>query len=348
MRLSYLMKNAALVTLAAAMAITALPAAAQDGHRGRGGERGGGEQSRGWNGGDGNRGGGDNRAAPIESRSSNDSSYRGSRSNSTSTPVQIRGNDAPINQVRARSRQIDNGVSQGGNSRGQVARDWDRTRSNNGSASIAPQNRAATAEVVQNDNRRWSQGRDADRAGRSGDRYERRDNSGVTYRNGSARTSNRANDYDRRANGEYRNDNRAANGSYTVGNRRDRYDNGRSTYNNGRYASNDRDRNYRRWDNRSWRNDRRYDWYGYRSSNRSLYRLGSYYAPYRNYSYRRLGVGFYLDTLFFGSRYWISDPFRYRLPPVYGPYRWVRYYDDALLVDTYSGQVVDVIYSFFW
>ena len=51
---------------------------------------------------------------------------------------------------------------------------------------------------------------------------------------------------------------------------------------------------------------------------------------------------------FFGSRYWISDPWRYRLPPVYGPYRWVRYYDDALLVDIYSGEVVDVIYDFFW
>ncbi|WP_409574764.1 RcnB family protein [Sphingopyxis sp. PET50] len=32
----------------------------------------------------------------------------------------------------------------------------------------------------------------------------------------------------------------------------------------------------------------------------------------------------------------------------YGGYRWVRYYNDALLVDTYSGEVVDVIYDFFW
>ena len=31
-----------------------------------------------------------------------------------------------------------------------------------------------------------------------------------------------------------------------------------------------------------------------------------------------------------------------------GPYRWIRYYDDALLVDTYSGEVVDVIHRFFW
>ena len=32
----------------------------------------------------------------------------------------------------------------------------------------------------------------------------------------------------------------------------------------------------------------------------------------------------------------------------YGPYRWVRYYDDAVLVDIYSGEVVDVINNFFW
>ena len=70
--------------------------------------------------------------------------------------------------------------------------------------------------------------------------------------------------------------------------------------------------------------------------------------PYRNYSYRRFGIGGFLDSLFYSNRYWINDPWQYRLPEVYGPYRWVRYYDDVLLVDTYSGQVVDVIYDFFW
>ena len=32
----------------------------------------------------------------------------------------------------------------------------------------------------------------------------------------------------------------------------------------------------------------------------------------------------------------------------HGPYRWVRYYNDALLVDIRSGQVVDVEYDIFW
>ena len=110
------------------------------------------------------------------------------------------------------------------------------------------------------------------------------------------------------------------------------------------YSSGD----HRRWDRDNWRRDRRYDWSSYRRHNRSLFNLGIYYSPYRNYSYRRLSIGYFLDSLFYSSRYWINDPWQYRLPEVYGPYRWVRYYDDALLVDIYSGEVVDVIHNFFW
>ena len=106
-------------------------------------------------------------------------------------------------------------------------------------------------------------------------------------------------------------------------------------------------RDYRRW-NRTWRNNNRYNWRQYRAQNRRHYNIGRYYAPYRNYSYRRLSIGFTLGSLFFGNRYWINDPWSYRLPQVYGPYKWVRYYDDVLLVNTYSGEVVDVIYDFFW
>ncbi|PZT85855.1 MAG: hypothetical protein DI637_11635, partial [Citromicrobium sp.] len=103
-----------------------------------------------------------------------------------------------------------------------------------------------------------------------------------------------------------------------------------------------------RWDSRRWRSNSRYDWRAYRSHNRNVYRVGRYYSPYRDYRYRRLNIGFRLQSLFFGDRYRISDPWRYRLPEVYGPYRWVRYYDDVLLVDTYSGEIVDVIHDFFW
>ncbi|WP_448664813.1 RcnB family protein [Sphingomonas sp. CJ20] len=108
------------------------------------------------------------------------------------------------------------------------------------------------------------------------------------------------------------------------------------------------DRNGGRWNN-SWRNDRRYDWRGYRTSNRSLYRLPRYYAPSGwGYGYRRFSIGFTLSPLLFSQQYWINDPFYYRLPEVDGPYRWVRYYNDALLVDIYTGEVVDTIYDIFW
>ena len=102
----------------------------------------------------------------------------------------------------------------------------------------------------------------------------------------------------------------------------------------------------REWSNR-WRSDRNYDWRRYRQSNRSIFRLGNYYDPYGS-RYRRFSIGFSLFPSYYQSNFWLSDPWQYRLPPAYGPYRWVRYYDDALLVNIYTGQVVDVEHNFFW
>ncbi len=151
------------------------------------------------------------------------------------------------------------------------------------------------------------------------------------------RGGNRDRDYrDNDRDGDYRDNNRD----------RDYRDNDRD-WNRDHESRRDDRRDHRRWDRR-WRDDHRYDWNNHRRTYRNTYHLGRYYSPYRDYSYRRLSIGFYLDRLFFGSRYWISDPWQYRLPDVYGPYRWVRYYDDVLLVATYTGEVVDVIYDFYW
>jgi len=110
----------------------------------------------------------------------------------------------------------------------------------------------------------------------------------------------------------------------------------------------DRREDRREW-RRDWRNDRRYDWNGWRNQNRFVFRLNPYYSPYGyGYSYRRFGIGSILDSLLFGRNYWISDPWQYRLPPAPPGYQWVRYYNDVILVDTWNGQVVDVIYDFFW
>jgi hypothetical protein len=126
---------------------------------------------------------------------------------------------------------------------------------------------------------------------------------------------------------------------------------------NGRWGRHDdrgHDRDWNRgWHHRdwshSWRNDRRYDWQRYRNQFHDRYRAPRYYNPYGyRHGYRRFSIGIYLDTLFFGSRYWLNDPWDYRLPPAPYGCRWVRYYDDVLLVDVRSGYVVDVIYDFFW
>ncbi|MGC6399647.1 RcnB family protein [Sphingomonas sp. FW199] len=105
----------------------------------------------------------------------------------------------------------------------------------------------------------------------------------------------------------------------------------------------------RRGWNRGWSRDNRYNWRWYRERNRQAYRLPRYYAPQGwGYGYRRFSVGITLGSFLFAPNYWINDPFSYRLPPAYGAFRWVRYYDDALLVDLRTGQVVDVVYDIFW
>ncbi|APG62168.1 hypothetical protein LPB140_04375 [Sphingorhabdus lutea] len=141
-------------------------------------------------------------------------------------------------------------------------------------------------------------------------------------------------------------------------NRRDgqndrRYERNNDNRRDDRYRGNSdrfeyRGRSYSRWQN-NWRSDRRYDWRGHRNQNRKIYyRPYHYYAPYRGHYYSRINIGFYLGSGFYASNYWINDYDQYRLPPSYGPYRWVRYYDDVLLVDTRNGYVVDTIYDFFW
>jgi Ni/Co efflux regulator RcnB len=96
-----------------------------------------------------------------------------------------------------------------------------------------------------------------------------------------------------------------------------------------------------------WRNDRRYDWRHWRDRHRSSFHLGFYYDPF-GWNYRRYSIGWRLWPSYYSSSFWINDPWQYRLPYAPPGYRWIRYYDDAILVDTFSGEVVDVLYNFFW
>ena len=98
------------------------------------------------------------------------------------------------------------------------------------------------------------------------------------------------------------------------------------------------DRNDR---NRRWGND---DWRGGRDRNAAIYSRGNWRAPFRYQSFR---AGVRIGAPYYSSRYWINDPWRYRLPQVRGNQRWVRHYDDLLLVDTRRGSVIRVIRSFY-
>ena len=94
--------------------------------------------------------------------------------------------------------------------------------------------------------------------------------------------------------------------------------------------------------NRAWG---RNDWYSYRTHNRALYARGNWRAPFRYNTWR---PGVRIAPVYYGQRYWINDPWRYRLPPVRPYSRWVRHYNDVLLIDYRRGIVLDVIRNFYW
>lgn len=101
-----------------------------------------------------------------------------------------------------------------------------------------------------------------------------------------------------------------------------------------------------RWQ-RDWRDDNRYDWRHHRDRHRSIFHVGVYYDPF-GWGYQRYNIGWRLWPSYYSRNNWLSDPWMYRLPPAYPGTQWIRYYDDALLVDVWTGEVVDVIYDFFW
>ncbi|HEY7004882.1 MAG TPA: RcnB family protein [Sphingomicrobium sp.] len=107
------------------------------------------------------------------------------------------------------------------------------------------------------------------------------------------------------------------------------------------------DRRDVRYDRRDYRNDRNnhHDYRDYHNNYRSHVR---YVAPYRNWSYRPVRIGFRLDPVFYSSRYYINDYGYYGLRAPRPWERWIRYGDDLLLVDLRSGMVVNVIHYGYW
>ena len=92
------------------------------------------------------------------------------------------------------------------------------------------------------------------------------------------------------------------------------------------------------------RQDRR-DWRQYRQSNRQLYARGNFRSPF---AYRTFRPGLAIGTVYYCSAYVSADPYRYRLTAARPGMRWVRHYDDVLLVDVRRGRAVEVIRNFLW
>jgi Ni/Co efflux regulator RcnB len=136
---------------------------------------------------------------------------------------------------------------------------------------------------------------------------------------------------------DIREERRDLNQAYRYGDRRD--------IRNERGDLRDARREYRQDYHQASRDWGRNDWRGYRDGNRDLYRGGGWRSDNRYQSFRpgvRIGIGFYQP------RYQINDYGRYRLPRPGWNQRWVRHYNDVLLVDVRSGYVVDVIRNFYW
>lgn len=208
-------------------------------------------------------------------------------------------------------------------------------RRDNRPSANRPAARQNRPDAVQN---RERQNRDQARAN---DRRDWRDDRNRDNRANARPNQNAWNDRDRNWNNRNGNDR-----NWNDRNRNDRNWNDR---NRNDRNWNDRNRNIARhnWD-RDWRRDQRYDWQRYRARYGDRYRY-AYHAPRGwGYGYSRFAIGISIWSGLYSSQYWINDPYYYRLPPAHGSLRWVRYYDDALLVDIRSGYVVDVIYDFFW
>ncbi len=125
-----------------------------------------------------------------------------------------------------------------------------------------------------------------------------------------------------------------------------------------------REHGYDRWGGQSYRHDER--GFGVRPQNwnerphnfdRSYYQRNfeaphrfhfGYYSRPEGWYYRRWSYGEFLPEIFWAPDFWIDDWWLFDLPiPPYG-YEWVRYGDDAILVNIYTGQILEVIYDVFY
>ncbi|MGD0189632.1 MAG: RcnB family protein [Rhizomicrobium sp.] len=98
------------------------------------------------------------------------------------------------------------------------------------------------------------------------------------------------------------------------------------------------------WNNRPRSFDPKVYHHNYTAAHRYHWRA---YAPPPGWAYQRWTYGQYLPQAYWAQNYWINDFWDFGLDiPPYG-YQWVQYGDDALLVSTDTGQVLEVVYDVF-
>jgi Ni/Co efflux regulator RcnB len=85
----------------------------------------------------------------------------------------------------------------------------------------------------------------------------------------------------------------------------------------------------------------------YRGRSFTSFRAAPFSYP-GGWGYRRWGVGQVLPGLFLSQGYFIGNWAGYGLAPPPPGLAWVRYGPDALLVNTYTGQIVETVYGVFW
>lgn len=104
--------------------------------------------------------------------------------------------------------------------------------------------------------------------------------------------------------------------------------------------------------NPGYRPGNRPDYSHFRDYHRAFRAPQRYRAPaYRRPSgwyYRRWSFGDILPSLFWSQSYWLTNYMLYGLPPPPFGAVWVRYGNDALLIDRYTGEVISVQYDVFY
>lgn len=97
----------------------------------------------------------------------------------------------------------------------------------------------------------------------------------------------------------------------------------------------------RGWDRHGWRRHWHHGWNGHR------YRAPTRYYYPRGYSRLSWSVGFYLPAPYYARQYYVDYRAYGLAAPPWGC-SWVRADGDLLLVDLSNGEVLDVLYEFFY